>query len=56
MNRVLLAWSVMALLVLNPGAAVADDAGKKKFESFNPLPDKSTEALKENLEWKTKPR
>lgn len=30
--------------------------GKKKFESFNPLPDKSAEALKENLEWITKPK
>jgi hypothetical protein len=30
--------------------------GKKKFESFNPLPDKSAEALKENLEWIAKPK
>jgi len=28
-------------------------AGKKKFESFNPLPDESAKALQENLEWKT---
>src|SRR5262245_19397818 len=25
-------------------------AGKKKFDSFNPLPDQSAEALKENVE------
>jgi hypothetical protein len=25
--------------------------GKDKFMSFNPLPDKSVEALKENLKW-----
>lgn len=31
-------------------------AGKKKFDSFNPLPDKSAEALQENLEWVTKPK
>jgi uncharacterized membrane protein YjjP (DUF1212 family) len=31
-------------------------AGKKKFESFNPLPDESAEALKENLEWIAKPK
>jgi len=31
-------------------------AGKQKFDSFNPLPDKSAEALKENLEWLTKPK
>jgi len=30
--------------------------GKKKFESFNPLPEKSAEALKENLEWIAKPK
>jgi len=28
--------------------------GKKKFDSFNPLPEKSAEALKENLEWLAK--
>jgi len=27
-----------------------------KFRSFNPLPDKTAQALKENLEWKTTPR
>jgi len=30
--------------------------GKKKFASFNPLPDESAEALKENLEWIAKPK
>jgi uncharacterized membrane protein YqjE len=30
-------------------------AGKRKFDTFNPLPDQSFEALKENLQWqKTK--
>jgi hypothetical protein len=28
-------------------------AGKKRFESFNPLPDQSAEALKENVQWIT---
>jgi len=27
--------------------------GKKQFEAFNPLPDKSAQALKENLQWLT---
>jgi len=27
-----------------------------QFHSFNPLPDKTAQALKENLEWKTTPR
>jgi len=30
--------------------------GKKKFDSFNPLPDESAAALKENLEWLAKPK
>ena len=28
--------------------------GKKKFDSFNPLPDQTLEGLKENIQWKTK--
>jgi uncharacterized membrane protein YqjE len=27
--------------------------GKKNFDSFNPLPDKTAETLKENVEWMT---
>jgi len=27
-----------------------------KFHSFNPLPDKTAQSIKENLEWKTTPR
>jgi hypothetical protein len=51
-------WACFAIV----GAAVALAggglfyAGKKKFDSFNPLPDESAEALKENLEWMTKPK
>jgi len=30
--------------------------GREKFQSFNPLPDESMAALKENLEWTTRPR
>lgn len=36
--------------------AVLGYCGWKQFQSFNPLPDESAEALKENLEWTTKPR
>jgi len=28
--------------------------GKAQFDAFNPLPDKSLEGLKENIQWKTK--
>jgi hypothetical protein len=31
-------------------------AGVKKFESFNPLSDKSIAAFKENLKWTTTPK
>jgi uncharacterized membrane protein YqjE len=31
-------------------------AGKKTMDSFNPLPDQSVEALRENVQWLTKPR
>ncbi len=30
--------------------------GKKKFDSFNPLPDETAEALKENVQWIAKPK
>jgi hypothetical protein len=38
------------MVVVSAGLLVA---GKKRFESFNPLPDQSLEGLKENLQWKT---
>jgi len=31
-------------------------AGMAKFKSFNPLPDQSTKALKENVQWITNPK
>jgi uncharacterized membrane protein YqjE len=31
-------------------------AGKKKFDSFNPLPEETAEALKENVQWILKPK
>jgi len=37
-----------AFLVVGGGLAFA---GKKKFDSFNPLPDESAQVLKENVEW-----
>jgi len=51
-------WACFAIVTVavSLAGAVLFYAGKKKFESFNPLPDKSAEALKENLEWITKPK
>lgn len=45
---------VAAAMCLLGGALVL--AGKHKFEAFNPLPDKSAEALKENLQWLNQPK
>lgn len=51
-------WACFAIVTaaVSLAGAALFYAGKKKFESFNPLPDKSAEALKENLEWITKPK
>jgi len=43
-------YGIVTLLLLGVGGALAF-AGKKKFDSFNPLPDESAQALKENIEW-----
>jgi len=40
-------------LALTGGGALLALAGKKKFDSFNPLPDKTAQTIKENLEWIT---
>lgn len=40
------------VLALAAGALVL--WGKSKFDSFNPLPEKTVEGLKENIQWKTK--
>jgi uncharacterized membrane protein YqjE len=50
-------WGAQAIV----GAVLAIVAGalfgvcKQHLDSFNLVPEKSVEALKENLEWKTKP-
>ncbi len=43
-------FGIVAAVFLVVGGALAF-AGKKKFDSFNPLPDESAQALKENVEW-----
>ena len=52
------AWGAYALVgALITGAGVAlFFAGEKQFEKFNPLPDRSLEALKENVECLTNPK
>jgi len=48
-------YAVVGGMVTAIGAGLAYTA-YQKFRSFNPLPDETAQALKENLEWKTKPR
>jgi hypothetical protein len=46
-------YGVIGLVVTALGGALAY-TGKKQFDSFNPLPDESLEALQENVQWLTK--
>lgn len=41
-----LAWFVAGLCLIL--------AGKKRFDAFNPLPDKTVQSVKENVQWLTK--
>lgn len=43
-------YGIVAAVFLVVGGGMAF-AGKKKFDSFNPLPDESAQVLKENIEW-----
>jgi len=45
-------YGIVGFLMAGGGAALAW-AGKKKFDSFNPLPDETAKNIKENLEWIT---
>jgi uncharacterized membrane protein YqjE len=45
-------YGIAGFLLLALGGLLAW-RGKKNFDSFNPLPDKTAEALKENVEWMT---
>lgn len=48
-------WACYAIVgvVLTGGGAALVWTGKKKFDSFNPLPDETAQSIKENLEWIT---
>jgi len=45
-------YGIVSLLFLGGGFALIL-VGKKKFDSFNPLPVQSVESLKENVQWIT---
>jgi hypothetical protein len=48
-------WACWAIVggVLFVGGLIAMYVGKRIFESFNPLPDKTVNALQENVSWIT---
>jgi len=48
-------WACYAIVggLLTLGGGLLAWAGKKKFDSFNPLPDETAKNIKENLEWIT---
>jgi len=48
-------YLIVTAVVAIPGGILAY-VGWKKFHSFNPLPDETAQALRENLEWTTKPK
>ena len=49
------AWMIFAGVCLAAGVALGIVA-RNLFESFNPLPDKTFNALQENLTWQTQPQ
>jgi uncharacterized membrane protein YqjE len=50
-------WGAQAIvgLILAVAAGVLFGVVKQQLTSFNLLPEKAVEAMKENLEWKTRP-
>jgi len=45
-------YAIVGALFLGGGGALIQ-AGKKKFDSFNPLPEQTVETVKENVQWIT---
>jgi len=46
-------WFAVIGVLLGAGGGAMIYAGAKKFETFNPLPDQSAQALRENVQWLT---
>jgi hypothetical protein len=49
------AFAIVTGVVLAAGLGLLF-VGIKKFQSFNPLPDETAQALKENVQWLTNPK
>jgi hypothetical protein len=50
-----LCYGIIGVLMLLGGGALLY-AGKRRLASFNPLPDQSVEALRENVQWIMNPK
>jgi hypothetical protein len=48
-------YGIIGLIFVAGGGALLY-AGKRRMESFNPLPDQSVRALKENVQWILNPK
>jgi len=60
LNWLMPTWPLWACYLVVGGVIAAIGCGLTaaayhQFQTFNPLPDKTAQALQENLEWKTKP-
>lgn len=51
-------WASAAIIggILTAAGLITGVIARNLFESFNPLPDKTFNALQENLTWKTQPQ
>jgi len=51
-------WASFGIVggILTLAGVILCYTGKKKFDSFNPLPEETAEALKENVQWIMKPK
>ena len=50
------AWFLIVGGVIGIASAALIYSGVKRFQSFNPLPDESIAALRENLRWRMNPK
>lgn len=51
-------WACFAIVggILALGGGIAAYSAVRQFNEFNPLPDESAQALKENVQWISQPR
>jgi len=50
------AWYLMFGILLTGAGGGLIYGGLRRFDSFNPLPDQTMQAMRENVQWQTTPR